>query len=115
MEKICKRLRKHHKRCDEVVFCDLKKSATGIYCVENKGGAPENVKLSHVQEQLQGGANVVASRLSAAEKFFFLPVLATPTGMLSTWRLPLLNLPVEMRGERKIISVAKKNDNLSSL
>ena len=127
MEGICNRLQKHHKRrkrCDEVVFCELKKSTTGIYCVENKEGYPDHVDLSHVQEQLQGGANVVASLLFASrlsdgrlsyEPFSFSPILATPTGMLATWRMPLLQLPVEMKGESKIISVVKKNEKLPPL
>ncbi len=73
-EKIAAEIAPRKKRCDEIVLCDLE-NAVGIYCIENKGN-PGYSNLARIQEQLQGGANIAGTYLSADEMFQFLPVLA---------------------------------------
>lgn len=79
--------KKKKKRCDEFVFCDIK-NATGIYCIENKGG--KNIDLSKIRKQLQGGAKIIEKRLDPSEAFGFMPVLVT-SGIPPSYLKELIN------------------------
>ena len=102
------------KHCDEVVFSAARK-ATGVYCIENKSRKARNVRMSEVQEQLQGGADAVSAHLSANEKICFLPVLATKHGVkvIPSQR----RIKVKCGGESKSIRILdiRENANLPPL
>ena len=114
VDPICKRIKYKEKRCDEIVLCDAR-GTTGVYCIENKGGAPENLKAETIQAQLQGGANIVCKYLADNERIRFLPVLAATAEVPPFLRLQLIQQDVRLREIiQKIVPIAK-NEKLPPL
>ena len=65
------------RHCDEIVLYDVANQETGVYCIEHKGGNPDNFNPEYIRDQLQGGADIVCSCAHPGEKIKFAPVLVS--------------------------------------
>ena len=68
------------RHCDEIVLCNTASRKTGVYCIEHKGGNPDNFDMEYICDQLQGGADIVFSCVDSDEKVEFAPVLVSKKG-----------------------------------
>ena len=112
VDKICDKLGYKGKRCDEIVLCDVR-GGTGVYCIENKGGEPGNLRASRVCKQLQGGADIVGERLGDGEIPRFHPVLVVhdlTNSVLRGFRYRKIKMQ-NLRRERHIC-ILKEGKNL---
>ena len=113
-EEIFKKYEPESRRCDEFVFCDIEQ-ATGIYCIENKGGNMKYLEDDDICEQLNDSAKFLESYIYYQEKFKFLPVLVTIDKTLIAYRGVFVQLEVTMKDKVKAVEFLKKGEPLPPL
>jgi hypothetical protein len=79
--------------------------------LELKGGG---VDVSHVQQQLQNGANIIAQMLTGISNIKFIPVLVFQT-ISDPERRTLRKHPITFRGRRYEITSLKSGGSVASL
>ena len=103
------------KHCDEIVLCDATNQKTGVYCIEHKGGNPDNFEMKRICDQLQGGADIVCSCVDSEEKVEFAPVLVSKRGEIPSMPTPSIAPTVEFKGAKYRIEDVKIGEELEPL
>ena len=105
--------RRSGSRCDEFIFCGLKKNKTGMYLVERK---TRGENIGKVKNQLQGGASFIKDFLKKDKATYnqpydFMPVWVSK-GLRSTTRKRLKSAKVSIQNRTKRIQYCEREKTL---
>ena len=105
------------KHCDEIILCDVAhqktgEQRTGVYCIEHKGGNPNNFEMDRIRDQLQGGADIVCNDLHPNERINFRPVLVAKKNEQLRQRTILYRSPVMVNDKKYLMKYVEIGEKL---